>query len=157
MPHSSDPDPHRERIAAAVTGYIRAGGPLSVADGPGVIGELEQRIDTVPGLPDPLAIASGTAAMHAAYLALDPPPGTEVIGQVATFQWQRTRGGPRTTGAWSSSCSARHGCWTGSTACPRTVRASSSCPCPTCTSASPAQRTPPPAPRVWPSSSWPHG
>jgi Predicted pyridoxal phosphate-dependent enzyme apparently involved in regulation of cell wall biogenesis len=85
MPHRFEPAPQRERIAAALADYVRAGGALSVADGSGVIGELEQRIENVLGLPDPLSFSSGTAGLHAAYLALDMPPGSEVIGPVTTF------------------------------------------------------------------------
>lgn len=85
MAHRCAPDLQREPIAEAVAGYVRAGGALSVADGSGVIAELEQRIGKVLGLREPLTFASGTAGLHAAYLALDLPPGSEVIGPVTTF------------------------------------------------------------------------
>ncbi|MFD7919663.1 DegT/DnrJ/EryC1/StrS family aminotransferase [Streptomyces sp. NPDC059740] len=84
-PHSSAPHPQRERIAEALASYVRRGGALSVADGSGVIGELEQRIEEMLGLRDPLTFSSGTAGLHAAYLALDMPAGSEVIGPVTTF------------------------------------------------------------------------
>ncbi|NJQ04024.1 DegT/DnrJ/EryC1/StrS family aminotransferase [Streptomyces lonarensis] len=56
-----------------------------MANGSGVIGELERRIEHLLGLPNPLSFSSGTAGLHAAYLALDLPPGSEVIGPVNTF------------------------------------------------------------------------
>ncbi|MFK0154312.1 DegT/DnrJ/EryC1/StrS family aminotransferase [Streptomyces sp. NPDC090493] len=74
-----------ERTITAVDRYLRDGGPLSVADGAGVIGELERRMADVLGVGPVLTFSSGTAALHAGYLALDLPPGSTVIGPVNTF------------------------------------------------------------------------
>ncbi|WP_103528870.1 DegT/DnrJ/EryC1/StrS aminotransferase family protein [Streptomyces sp. SM12] len=85
MPHRSKPSLRRDRIAQAVADYVRGDGALSVSNGSGVIGMLEQRIEHMLGLPNPLSFSSGTAGLHAAYLALDLPPGSEVSGPVNTF------------------------------------------------------------------------
>lgn len=74
-----------ERTITAVDRYLRDGGPLSVADGTGVIGELERRMASVLNVDRVLTFSSGTAALHAGYLALDLPPGSTVIGPVNTF------------------------------------------------------------------------
>lgn len=74
-----------DSLADALARYVRSGRPLSIADGSGVIGQLERRLGEVLNLPNPLTFASGTAGLHAAYLALDLPPGSEVVGAVNTF------------------------------------------------------------------------
>jgi dTDP-4-amino-4,6-dideoxygalactose transaminase len=84
-PRGSSPSAVSEHVIAAVERYLREGGPLSVADGTGVIGDLERRAADLLGTSNVLTFSSGTAALHAAYLALDLPPGAEVIGPVNTF------------------------------------------------------------------------
>ena len=78
-------DADLNHVAEALADYVRDGGQLSIADGSGVIGQLEAQLSEVLGLSNPLTFASATAALHAAYLALDMPPGSEVIGPVNTF------------------------------------------------------------------------
>lgn len=85
MSQAAPSDPEVDRLALALASYVRGGGRLSIADGSGVIGQLEERLGKVLGLGNTLTFASATAAMHAAYLALDLPPGSEVIGPVNTF------------------------------------------------------------------------
>jgi dTDP-4-amino-4,6-dideoxygalactose transaminase len=80
---------HGSRAAAessrAVGEYLARGGPLSVADGSGVIGELERQLRDLLGAENALTFSSGTAALHAGYLALDLEPGSEVIAPVLGF------------------------------------------------------------------------
>jgi dTDP-4-amino-4,6-dideoxygalactose transaminase len=85
MSQAAPPDPDLDHVAEALASYVRGGGRLSIADGSGVIGQLEERLGHVLGLSNTLTFSSGTAALHAAYLALDLPPGSEVIGPVNTF------------------------------------------------------------------------
>ena len=71
--------------AGAVGEYLARGGPLSVADGSGVIGELEELLCGLLGVENALTFSSGTAALHCGYLALDLEPGSEVIAPVLGF------------------------------------------------------------------------
>lgn len=71
--------------AEAVREYLAKGRPLSVADGSGVIGELERSLSTLLDVKNVLTFSSGTAALHSGYLALDLPPGSEVIAPVLGF------------------------------------------------------------------------
>jgi perosamine synthetase len=71
--------------AGAVGEYLARGGPLSVADGSGVIGELEELLCGLLGVENSLTFSSGTAALHCGYLALDLEPGSEVIAPVLGF------------------------------------------------------------------------
>lgn len=73
------------RTIEAVTRYLLQGGPLSIGDGSGIIAELEHRLEDLLGVSNVLTCSSGTAALHSAYLALDLPPGSELIGPVTTF------------------------------------------------------------------------
>ena len=81
----NDQDAAGREVAGVVCRYLESGGPLSVADGSGVIGELEQRLEELLGVSGVLTFSSGTGALHAAYLALDLPPGSEVIAPVLGF------------------------------------------------------------------------
>ncbi|WP_329529553.1 aminotransferase class V-fold PLP-dependent enzyme [Streptomyces sp. NBC_01462] len=85
MSQTAPADLELDHVAEALAQYVRGGGQLSIADGSGVIGRLEAQLSDVLGLSNTLTFASGTAALHAAYLALDLPPGSEVIGAVNTF------------------------------------------------------------------------
>ncbi|MFD9281044.1 DegT/DnrJ/EryC1/StrS family aminotransferase [Streptomyces mirabilis] len=85
MSQTPPEDADLNHVAEALADYVRDGGRLSIADGSGVIGQLEAQLSEVLGLSNPLTFASATAALHAAYLALDMPPGSEVIGPVNTF------------------------------------------------------------------------
>jgi perosamine synthetase len=69
----------------AVQRYLHDGHPLSIADGAGIIGQLEAALAEVLGLRHVLTTNSGTSALHAAYLALDLPPGSAVLTPVTTF------------------------------------------------------------------------
>lgn len=69
----------------AVDAYLAAGGPLSIADGSGVIGELERTAAELLGVAGTLSYNSGTSALHAAFLGLDLPPGSEVAAPVLGF------------------------------------------------------------------------
>jgi perosamine synthetase len=72
-------------VVAAVRRYLEEGGPLSVADGTGVIGELERRLEELLSVRNVLTFSSGTGALHGGYLALDLPRGSEVIAPVLGF------------------------------------------------------------------------
>ena len=69
----------------AVHRYLTRGAPLSIGDGAGVIRQLEEELSRVLGIATVITCSSGTAALHSAYLALDLPPGSEVIAPVTTF------------------------------------------------------------------------
>lgn len=77
--------PDSPELGDMLRDYVNAGESLSVSDGGGVVGRLEQRLSDVLGLPPVLTTSSGTAALHLAYLALDLPPGSEVICPALTF------------------------------------------------------------------------
>ena len=74
-----------ESTIVAVTRYLRERRPLSIADGTGVVGALESRLEESLGLSNVLSTSSGTAALHSAYMALDLPPGSEVVAPVLGF------------------------------------------------------------------------
>ncbi len=65
--------------------YLVAREPLSLGDGSGVIAQLERELADALGLAKVLTVSSGTAALHAGYLALDLPVGSEVIAPVFGF------------------------------------------------------------------------
>ncbi len=66
---------------AAVLRVLRHG---NISSHP-VIRELEERYAALAGMPFALAHANGTAALHAAFFALDLQPGDEVLVPSATF------------------------------------------------------------------------
>ncbi|WP_405743698.1 DegT/DnrJ/EryC1/StrS family aminotransferase [Streptomyces sp. NBC_01525] len=88
MTVSSVPDARRNASpylygleAAAVTRVLEAGqyGHTAVTE------EFERRVAAFLGVPDAVAVASGTAALHAALLAAGVGPGDEVIVPSMTF------------------------------------------------------------------------
>ncbi|MGH3246572.1 MAG: DegT/DnrJ/EryC1/StrS family aminotransferase [Trebonia sp.] len=86
--HGTGQDPASRaaiEAAGAVGEYLARGGPLSVADGSGVIGELEGLLCGLLGVKNALTFSAGTAALHCGYLALDLEPGAEVIAPVLGF------------------------------------------------------------------------
>lgn len=85
MPEPMSWPPRDDGLADALAKYVRAGLPMSISDGSGVIGELEERLSAELGLPQVLTASSGTAALHMAYIALNLPAGGEVIGPALTF------------------------------------------------------------------------
>ncbi|MFI6394295.1 DegT/DnrJ/EryC1/StrS family aminotransferase [Nonomuraea sp. NPDC050547] len=74
-----------EALARRVADYVRRDLPLSIHDGGGVLGEVERRMEALTGCGYALTTVNGTSALHAAYVGLDLPPGSEVIAPVLTF------------------------------------------------------------------------
>ncbi|QCT01399.1 AtaP4 protein [Paenibacillus algicola] len=68
-----------------VTQYLKDRKPLSIADGSGVVFELEQVIKDYFGIDYVLTTNSGSNALHSAYVALNLKVGSEVIVPVSTF------------------------------------------------------------------------
>lgn len=85
MPGPMSWPPPDDGLADALAAFVRAGLPMSISDGSGVVGELEERLSAELGLPRVLTASSGTAALHMSYIALDLPIGGEVIGPALTF------------------------------------------------------------------------
>ena len=73
----------------AVTRYLRQGRHLSIGDGSGIIVQLE-RLEDLLSVSNLLTCSSGTAALHSTYMALDLPPGSELIDPVTTFHASST-------------------------------------------------------------------
>lgn len=71
----------------AVTAVLSRG-ILSIADGSGVIGEFEEAFAAMVGARWGLAMNSGTATLHSAYVAVGVGPGDEVI--VPSYTWHAT-------------------------------------------------------------------
>jgi dTDP-4-amino-4,6-dideoxygalactose transaminase len=67
----------------AVLRQLRSG-DLSYGDRAGVVAELEDAFAAFHGLPYAMSTCSGTAALHAAYFALDLDPGDEVLAPAYT-------------------------------------------------------------------------
>jgi len=84
FPHAPWPVLAPETVDA-VERYLRDGLPLSISKAEGIIGSLEQELGDVLKLENVLTTSSGTSALHAAYIALDLPPGSEVVAPVSTF------------------------------------------------------------------------
>ena len=83
---------------AAALAVLRSGW---IAQGPKVA-ELEKRFATYVGSPSAVAVASGTAALHIAALALGLGPGDEVL--VPAFTWISTANAAEYVGAKSVFC-----------------------------------------------------
>ncbi|MFB4326345.1 DegT/DnrJ/EryC1/StrS family aminotransferase [Paenibacillus lautus] len=84
QPHHRWPNLSKECITE-VYDYLVQGKPLSIADGSGIIAELEQMIKEYFSCDYVLTTNSGSNALHSAYVALDLPKGSEVIAPVSTF------------------------------------------------------------------------
>jgi perosamine synthetase len=67
----------------AVLRQLRTG-PLSLSDRAGVVAELEDAFAAFHGVPFAMSSSSGTAALHAAFFALDLAPGDEVLAPAYT-------------------------------------------------------------------------
>ncbi|QUI23851.1 DegT/DnrJ/EryC1/StrS family aminotransferase [Vallitalea pronyensis] len=83
-PHFRWPELCKEGIEA-VYQYLMEGKPISIADGTGIIEELEDLIREYLNVKYVLTTNSGTNALHSAYIALDLPLGSEIICQNVTF------------------------------------------------------------------------
>ncbi len=77
--------PVDDGLVDAVTSYLRDGGPLSVSDRGGAVGELEDALAGDHGCHYGLAMSSGTTAIMAALFACDLQPGDEVVVPAYTY------------------------------------------------------------------------